>query len=196
MSAVEQPHRSFFLQAMLWLPLGFALWFYVAGAMVYPTQLVAGWLLPAMLPDSYATVFQESFMLYVESVPLIFDGRAGVVTVDVNVMLYGYGLPIAFGLIMSTPLSGSQRARQLLIAVAACLAVQTFGACADALQQAAYGQGPELRATLPQSAWFMNAIAAAYQLGYLVFPAIMPIVIWFGLNRAFIEQLIGRPLPR
>jgi hypothetical protein len=36
-----------------------------------------------------------------------------------------------------------------------------------------------------------SAIALAYQFGYLILPAVVPVVLWIALNRAFIEQLVG-----
>jgi hypothetical protein len=35
-----------------------------------------------------------------------------------------------------------------------------------------------------------NTIALAYQFGYLILPAVVPVALWISLNRAFIESLV------
>ena len=35
-----------------------------------------------------------------------------------------------------------------------------------------------------------DAVALAYQFGFLILPAVLPAALWIGLNRAFIERLV------
>lgn len=107
----------------------------------------------------------------------------------VNTMKYGYGLALIWGLVMATPLTTRRRLAQMLAGWLAVSVVQAFGAVtgawvvalqflgADALRGA--GLAPEL-------------VALAYQLGYLILPAVVPVVLWMLMNRRLVEDL-ARP---
>lgn len=107
----------------------------------------------------------------------------------VNSMIYGYGLALIWGLVLATPLSGRRRALQMLAGWLAIALVQAFGCVSGALAAAlrylgadalrAQGLNPEL-------------VALAYQFGYLILPAVVPVVLWMLMNRRFIEALTGR----
>lgn len=107
----------------------------------------------------------------------------------VNSLIYGYGLALIWGLIMATPLSTRRRLLQMAAGWLAIVLVQVFGLATNALvvamqylgldAVAAQGINPEL-------------LAASYQFGYLILPAVVPVVLWVLMNRTAIEELTGR----
>ena len=109
----------------------------------------------------------------------------------VNSMIYGYGLALIWGLIMATPLSARRRWLQIGAGWLAIAVVQAFGLVTSALVQAMRHLGPEsLRAAGVQP----DLLAALYQFGYLILPAVVPVVLWMVMNRAFILSLT-QPVP-
>ena len=69
---------------------------------------------------------------------------------------------------------------------------QALGIVAESLKTLAFEAGPEGAARrsrvrgfpCPSSRW-------PYQFSYLIVPAVVPAVLWIGLNRDFIERLVG-----
>ncbi|MGZ5083389.1 MAG: exosortase H-associated membrane protein, partial [Usitatibacter sp.] len=41
-----------------------------------------------------------------------------------------------------------------------------------------------------------EVIALGYQLGSLILPTLVPVIVWAAFNRGFIEGLLRAPLPR
>jgi hypothetical protein len=54
----------------------------------------------------------------------------------------------------------------------------------------ALGSGPAATAQLGFSALQLNGIALAYQLGVLLVPALMPIIVWLLLERRFLAAVM------
>jgi hypothetical protein len=118
-------------------------------------------------------------------------GGVGVLEPTVNPMVYAYSLPLFCGLAMATPVSGRRRALQLLIALTVIWTSQALGIVAEALKTLAFDAGPEGAAAIAGTGLSAPAIALAYQFSYLIVPAVVPAVLWIGLNRDFIERLVG-----
>lgn len=104
----------------------------------------------------------------------------------VNSMIYGYGLALIWGLVMATPLAARRRWLQMTAGWAAIAVVQAFGLVSSSLVQAMRYLGPE---PLRAAGVHPELLAAAYQFGYLILPAVVPVVLWMVMNRAFILSL-------
>ena len=112
------------------------------------------------------------------------------IVVDADPARYGYGLPIFLALLLAAPRIG--RPRQLVkLAVVGFLLLlpgQAFSLCMDLLKQMVVAMPGGARA-LSISQWQLEAIALGYQLGSLVVPTVLPIVLWIGLNRNAVSVL-------
>ena len=82
------------------------------------------------------------------------------------------------------------RLTQLAIGYVTILAVQSWGCFWETFRTLAFDLehgGPVVNAIgIPPT-----LIALCYQFGYLILPAVVPIVLWIALNRPFIESLIA-----
>jgi hypothetical protein len=206
------PIREFALKAVLWLPLAFVIWFWLAPFWVWPAMLLAkqgllglwGGLftdvsLGGEILDAGGRVIGQAGHLVqlATSVTVTVPpgpggpGGIGVLEPTVNPMVYGYSLPLFFGLAMATPLSGRRRALQLLLALAVIWTSQALGIVAEALKTLAFDAGPEGAAAIATTGLAGPVIALAYQFSFLIVPAVVPSVLWIGLNRDFIERLVG-----
>ncbi|TLY52111.1 MAG: hypothetical protein E6K53_05280 [Gammaproteobacteria bacterium] len=196
------------LAALLWLPFAFFLWFAFAAQFAWPVVQIAkfvllhGWpkLFLDVLPGAdeiSATgqlVAHRAFWMQINTNVVYNAAVAGQETrlafydFTLNPMIYGYSVPLFSGLVMATPLARWQRAAQIIGGVAILWLVQSFGVVAEAFKST----GIDLKegaAAMHQFGYSLDAIALAYQFGYLILPPLVPAVLWIVLNRAFIEEL-------
>ncbi|MEO5623339.1 MAG: exosortase H-associated membrane protein [Dokdonella sp.] len=206
------PIREFGLKAVLWLPLAFVIWFWLAPLWVWPAIMIAKQVLLGFWGDLFTSVDRGGEMLDATghvvaradylvrlgtAVKVVVaagpngPGGVGVLEPTLNPMVYAYSLPLFGGLAMATPLSTRRRLLQLAIAFALIWIAQALGIVAEALKTLAFDGGNEGAAAIARAGLAPNAIALAYQFGYLILPAVVPVALWIGLNRAFIEVLVG-----
>lgn len=207
------PIREFALKAMLWLPLCFVIWFWLAPLWVQPAVVLARHVLLGVWGDIFTAVAQGAQMLDASgrvigragylvqlstSVTVVVPagpggpGGVGVLEPVVNPMVYGYSLPLFGGLAMATPLRVRRRLLQLLVAFVVIAIAQAFGVVSESLKSIAFDSGANGAAAIARAGLPINAIGLAYQFGYLILPAVVPVALWVGMNRSFIESLVGR----
>ncbi len=208
------PIREFGLRAALWLPLAFVIWFWLAPFWVWPAVVIARHVLLGIWGGLFSVVAQggdlldaagrviahAGYLVQLTTTVMVTvpagpggPGGVGVLEPTINPMVYAYSLPLFGGLAMATPLSTRRRLMQLAIALAVIWIAQAFGIVAESLKALAIDSGNEGAAAVAQAGLSPNAIALAYQFGYLILPAVVPVALWVGLNRAFIEALV-RPV--
>jgi hypothetical protein len=184
----------FVLRVVAWLPLTFAVWYLAAPLLVWPDALLA-------------ELFTRSVFNWVKSVeqagPLITfvtslkpadaanpAGLKAVLSVESNVLLFSFGLPMFAALILAA--REQHRLRMLLIGYVVLLPFQTFSIVADFLKNAAILAGPAVAAQTNLSAWQRELIAFCYQFGTLILPTVAPAIVWVLMHRGYLEQLADR----
>jgi len=189
--------RELFLLAALWLPMGFFLWFYLADWLVWPVGQTASVILTALMPDAIDGLAQVQHSFDVQTlIPAerLVEGRVALLTWSVNPMIYGYGVPLLFGLVMATPrLTVLQRTLQMIFGYAVLVLVQVWGICWEILKDMALKMGPLAARVISELGLPENLVALCYQLGYLIMPAVVPLMLWILMNRSFLDQYIARP---
>lgn len=182
------PIKEMFLLALLYLPLGFFLWFYLASLLMwFPTRLV-DWALTGFFPDIFRDVVQLGYRLEIQLEFVRPEGR--IALADREIMIYAWGMALLFGLIMATPMSARRRLAQMGIGYVVVSLVTAWGAFWDALKEVAFKVQPEGVAAIAQSAVSPTMIALFYQLGYLMLPAVIPLATWILMNRPFLEDVV------
>ncbi len=186
------PVGRFFLRVLLWLPVLFMLWFYMAIVMTWPVAWLANLALPQLLPGFITAVEQDGYMLDIVTRfnSIASGGQSGEILVSVNPLMYGFGIPLFTALLLATP-EGDEGEKwfRWLVAIAILLVVQTFGVAMDGMKTIVFGLGPEYARQIALAGWRLEAIALGYQLGYLVLPAVTPVALWIGFHRNYIDQL-------
>jgi hypothetical protein len=205
------PVHEFALKAALWLPLGFVVWFWGAALWSWPAVRIARAVLLGVWPNLFSGLAQGADVLDASgrvighaaylltlttavtvSVPAGAGGAGGIGVLEptLNPMVYAYSLPLFAGLAMATPLSTRRRIAELVIAFAVIWIAQAFGIVAESLKFVGFDAGPPGAAAIASAGLAPNAIALAYQFGFLILPAVVPAALWIGLNRSFIERLV------
>lgn len=192
--------KELFILAALWLPLGFFLWFYFGALLVRPTAWISSWLLVTLLPNAIEGINQVQFSFEIETLiphERLIQGRVALLTFDVNPMIYAYGVPLFFGLVMATPpLTALRRAVQILIGYSVLVLVQVWGVFWETLKDLTLNFGSLGAQAIAETGFPPTLIALCYQLGYLILPAVIPLVIWILLNRDFLQMVAMPELTR
>lgn len=190
------PLKVMFLSAALWLPMCFFLWFFLASPLVFPVSSLAGWIMTGLFPDLIAGVTQFGYTIKVQTtlMPMhLAISREGipVLILQINPMIYGYGLPLLAGLVMATPLKARQRVLQIGTGYLLLIPVQVWGVCWEILKIIGFRLGEQGVDAIHSAGLSLEAVALAYQFGYLILPAVTPLVIWILWNRRFLEALVS-----
>lgn len=216
------PLRRFVLQAALWLPAMFAIWFALQSPVVYLPIRLAAWTLLHWVPELFTSMAQDynyavfAYVADVSGVSGLPATRLAVEEQRSNVLIYCYGLPLLYGLVMATPLNWRRTFLQLGVGYLVLSLVQAFGLVGEVLKTMALGVGPGVMAALAEMPEFAALAAAAgeaarvhmeaslaahgltpdriiliYQFGYLVLPAVTPVALWIMMNSRFLETLVG-----
>jgi hypothetical protein len=184
----------FVLRVVAWLPLTFAVWYLAAPLLVWPVALLAE-LITRSTFDWVKSVEQMGPLItFVTSLkPDEGANAAGVkavISVESNVLLFSFGLPMLAALILAA--QEPRRVWMLLIGYAVLLPFQTFSVVADFLKNAAILAGPAVASQTNLDAWQREVIAFCYQFGTLILPTVAPAIVWVLMHRRFLERLSGR----
>jgi hypothetical protein len=180
----------FVLLTLAWLPAAFAVWYVAAPVLLWPAQLAA----ELVLGGGFADLFRgfESDGATFRALTSLKPGQAvagGTVSVDVNMLLYAYGLPMFAALVLAAREPAWPRI--LLTGYAAILPFVAWGIVADVLKNIAITAGPAVASQAGFSAVAREAIVFAFQFGSLILPTVVPAAAWVLTHRAFLERLRG-----
>jgi hypothetical protein len=182
--------------ASMWMLFGFMLWFYLSAFHGTPTRIAADAILSNILGDNFRQIIVEPnqhFLYQVETnIQYVFrDGTQEMLGFIVNPLIYSYGLPLLFGLVMGTDVSWLRKGGIMLIGYVAITAVQIWGVVWQSLKMLAFNFGEQSHVYVTEAGISDSAIAMGYQLGTLIFPALIPIFVWVLCNRPLVEQFVG-----
>jgi len=182
--------------AALWMLFGFMLWFYLSAFHGTPSRLAAEAILSHLLGDNFYNIIvnPEQHFLFQVQTNIMFNFRDG--TTDqlgfiVNPLVYSYGLPLLFGLVMGSNSSWLRKLMTLLTGYLVITAVQIWGVVWQSLKMLAFNFGSQTHQVIEQAGISDEIIALCYQLGTLILPALAPIFVWVLMNRPLVEHFVG-----
>lgn len=181
------PIKEMFILALLYLPLGFFLWFALKSPFSwFPGQLVE-WALTGFFPQVVDQVVQLGFHLEIQTLLTRNEGR---IALSQNPMIYAWGMPLIFGLTMATPISVKRRILQLVLGYLVVSLVTAWGVFWSVLVDL---RGlPEGAMHISASIFSNTAINLCYMLGTLILPSVTAIALWVLMNRPFLEKVVFR----
>lgn len=180
----------------MWMLFGFMLWFYLSAFHGTPARLAAEAILHQVLGSDFNRIIVEpnqNFLFQVETnIPFTFrDGTTEALGFVVNPLVYTYGLPLLFGLVMGSDVSWLRKLVIMLIGYVVITLVQIWGVVWLSLKMLAFNFGAQTHAIVESHGVSDAAIALGYQLGTLILPALAPIFVWVLSNRPLVEQFVG-----
>lgn len=182
---------TFFLRAILGLLVCLGIWHFFKSWFVQPALWLSSTVMLAFFPDWVLQVkgTEEERVILVTTLKVIDQaGRAGQLAIPVVPGLYTYGLSLLAALLIAS------RARGLFwklpLGAVLLLPFQAWGICMGWLVQVAVQVGEATRGQTGFSSTHANLIAIGYQLGFLLFPVLLPLIIWAGFERGFLRSVV------
>lgn len=182
--------------ASLWMLFGFMLWFYLSALHGAPARILSGAVLAEILGNHFHQIVVEPdqhFLFQVETtIQYVFrDGSKDALGFVVNPLVFSYGLPLLFGLVLGSDVSWRRKAGTLLIGYVVITGVQVWGVVFQSLKMLAFNFGSQTHQIVREVGVSDGVIALGYQLGTLILPALAPIFVWVLTNRRLVEQFVG-----
>jgi len=182
--------------AFLWMIFGFMLWYYLSAFHGIPVRLLASEILSRILGPEFMNIVvnpDHHYLFQVQTtVPFQFpDGSREALGFIINPLIFGFGLPLLFGLVMASGVSLLRKLLILLIGYFCIMLVQVWGVVWQALKMLAFNFGPDAHQVVIDAGVSEELIALCYQLGVLIFPPLIPIILWVLANWRLVEQFTG-----
>ena len=182
-----------------WLPVCFGAWYFFSILFTAPLAMAVDPVLTLLFPQVIERVAQHGNAL-VALTRLVGTsqeaGATGEILFEVNPLQYSYCMPFYTALVLVAP--GEEEwthVKRWLWGMLVLFGVQIFGVSTEILKILAFGAGVEAQELLGFSAWGYEFLALAYQLGFLVLPPVVPVMLWFGQFQDAWEAIIGRASP-
>jgi hypothetical protein len=195
---ISSPLARFVLKVAAWLPITFAIWYLAAPVLMWPVAMLAELFTRSAFGDLVRGVEQNGALLtFVTSLkPASGDtGNArAVLSVDSNVLLFSFGLPMLVALILAA--HEPHVVRRIVIGYLVLLPFQTWGTVADFLKNIAILAGPAVSAQTGFNAGQREVIAFSSQFGALILPTVVPAIVWVLMHRRFLENFASRGQPQ
>ena len=181
--------------ASLWMLFGFMIWYYTSAWHTVPVRVITGQLLHGILGDSFYNIIANPERAYLFQIQtrILFtfpDGTQEMLGFIVNPLVYGYGMPLLFGLMMATAQPLLRKLTVLLVGYVVISLVQVWGTFWESLKTLAFNFGPDVAAAVADTGMPESAIALCYQLGVLIFPALAPVIVWVLGNWREVEYFM------
>ena len=116
-------------------------------------------------------------------------GRRAEITIDADPARYAYGLPIFLALLLAA--RGPGRVVRAVAGYVLLLPFQALSLTMYSLMQMLLAAQLNLR-FLRISQWQMEIIVYGYQVGALVLPTLVPILLWLWLDSRFVNDVLVR----
>jgi hypothetical protein len=191
---VNGPLGRFVVRVLAWLPVAFAAWYVAAPVLLWPVRALVELVAKRVFFDLVRAVEQSgatlTFVTPLRPEPAI--AASGLITVDVDLLLYSFGLPLFVALVLAA--REPRWGRNLAAGYALQVPFVAWGVLADFLKHVALTSGDFVAAQTGFVPWQREVIAFAYQFGTLILPTVVPAVAWVLMHRAFLERLRGAVL--
>lgn len=182
---------GFFVRTLFWLFPTVGIWFHLGDFFSAPVAWLAGESMGGLFPawvDGYE-IDGSTISLYTTiPAPNLPPGVFGELAPEVSVQKYGFGLPLLAALLLAS------RARalwwKLPFSALLLLPFQAWGVCLDWLMVIGIEYGRWSQVVTYFTTVDKNLIGIAYQLGYLIFPMLVPVMIWLVLERRFVVTVV------
>jgi hypothetical protein len=187
----KSPLTRFVVAALAWLPVTFGAWYLLTPMLLWPVRLLAQLITRVGFSDLVRSLESDGTSLAFLTTLKPGEGMgAGVVSIDVNMLVYAFGMPLFAALTLAA--REGKWWRTLAIGYAVIVPFVTWGVLADFLKGIAIVAPAAIASQTGFSGWQREMIAFAYQFGSLILPAVIPAVLWVLLHRAFLERLRRR----
>lgn len=180
---------GFFVRALLLLLVSLAVWYWLREWMVAPVAWLAERAMTAFFPGWVYGVKLDGIQGLLQTSLRVPQGNdLAEIAVSSNVLRFCYGLPLAVGLVLAS--RGQGWWWKLPLCFVALLPFQVWGVCMDWLTMIAVHAGETTRALTGFTPLQTNLIAIGYVHGSLLFPTLIPALLWLLLEKRFVTTVV------
>jgi hypothetical protein len=178
----------FALRTLAWLVPCFAAWYALAPWHARPIAWLGARGVDLFTRVSVSsTEFHGALVTFVTTMQVqVAPTQAGVLAPEVNVLVYTYGAAVLAALMLASRAPLARLVAGLLLLAP----FQAWGVAFEVIAELALRTAPEVAAQAGIEGWRREAAALAYQLGSLIFPALVPVMAWAVLQRTYVEALV------
>ncbi|RZJ12343.1 MAG: hypothetical protein EON50_11450 [Acidovorax sp.] len=185
------PLTVFVLSAFGWIIVLTGLWSQVSAWTSYPVGVLSHIVLEQGAPMWVREVHLQPDNMEVDTTVAIpvpgAGGRWAEITVGVSPARYAYGLPVFLALLLAA--RGKGRMAKAAAGYLLLLPAQAFSLTMSLLMQIVLNAQTSVH-HLRVSQWQMEAIVYGYQMGSLIVPTLVPILLWLWLDRKFVNDVL------
>lgn len=195
--------RTFLLLCLLWLPAAFFFWFAMRSPITYFTRELAEVILSVWLPGLVESTTQNVFKWHVVAfIPLPpgvpVDAGRPVMDIEVNVLLYTYGLAVFWGLIFASPseeFSLLHKIRDAFVGWLVMLPLHAMGCALHVAKDVFVVLGDTGTRYAAEMGVNPTLVAYFWQFSSLVMPTLSGLIVWGVMQRRFLKALQGDQWP-
>ncbi len=184
--------KGFLLKILIWLPITFVVWYFVTPAILFILSFLSKAVLTLLIGQAVVDVNVFERVLHIVT-PFAAEKtnevNKGQLVFIINAMKYGYGIALFVAMLLATPDKLGNKLQNLYIGILILLLVQVWGITFDSLQTLTFKLGMDVALTLNTTPFTRELIALGYQLGYLILPAVTPILLWFVMYQNHLVKL-------
>ncbi|MCB1777174.1 MAG: hypothetical protein KDI50_07045 [Candidatus Competibacteraceae bacterium] len=201
----RRPIDRFLIRVLLWLAPAFVIWWYALGSLLLlPVAGWTHWVLTYCFPQAIAAV--EAHGITVDIVTQFLTtapepiapspGAQAQLIFTLNALKYTYGLPLLLALTLAAPTKIGDKLYRTIMGSLVFLLIPVWGLVCEALKVLVFQMEPAIAAQMGSTPLTRELLALAYQLGYLILPAVAPMLIWAALHRDFLREWLPQAQQR
>ena len=190
--------RAFIGLTLLFLGPAFALWYAFGSLQLAPVawlaDLILSWFYPRMIEAVELQGQDLDIVTRFMYTPPGVELPAGTVAqyiISLNGLKYGYGFPLLLALICASPGRMLRKLGLLLLGFILIVLIQVWGISFEALIGLIFKSEQIIAQQMGSTALSREFIALGYQLGYLILPAVTPLIYWGLTHYAFLQTLLN-----
>lgn len=192
---------TFVARVIGWLVLMFSAWYALTPVFNRLLAWVLTGLLTGLFPHIFAGVTLEGAALDVATQlwwqqPGTPASQQGLLSFSVNPLIYGYGLPFFLALCLAVPEEHEIKPLPIGIGLVILFLVQLWGIGFDSFKTLLFSFGPDLAAKVSTSPLVITGVAYGYQLGTLILPVVVPVMLWLWIYQAYWQAWMGQETER
>lgn len=184
--------KKFLLKIIIWLPITFVAWYFLTPVILFIISLLSKAVLSLVAGHAVLDIEVKDHLIEIITPFLASKEGTGTITFPINAMKYGYGLALFIAMLLATPDKLSSKLQNLYIGFLILIIVQVWGVTFDTLLTLVFKLGRGIADTMGTTAFTREVIALCYQLGYLILPAVTPVLLWFTMYQDQVAKLAPR----
>lgn len=176
---------AFLGKVLLWMPVTFALWYFAMPAITYITTFIADAILPLFAGHAVQSIEANERDIKVITQ---FGGQS----FPIHPMNFAYSFPFLLAMVLASPDTILGKIKKYAISIIPLFLVVLWGVFFSTFGVLAFHLGQEVAQQLNTTSSTRLIISLGFQLGKLMIPPLVPIILWLYLYRDYARELVPR----